>query len=137
MQYISMFNVCGKVIQCNGNRREDYHFEKDGVPAFGPPHWVAGAIGCATWTGVRLRDLLNTAGMDVDSISTRKKPAPKDAQHVGLLAYDTDECGNQYCCSFPFEKAVDPYGDVIVAYQMNGQVRFMSLPYYFFPPTHI
>jgi sulfite oxidase len=61
-----------KVIQCNGNRREDYHFEKEGVPAFGPPHWVAGAIGCATWTGVRLRDLLNTAGMDVDAISTRK-----------------------------------------------------------------
>jgi sulfite oxidase len=109
------------IIQCNGNRREDYHFEKDGVPAFGPPHWVAGAIGCATWTGVRLRDLLASAGMDVDGISTRRILAPPNAQHIGLLAYDTDECGNQYCCSFPFEKAVDPFGDVIVAYQMNGQ----------------
>mmetsp|Transcript_30509 Transcript_30509/g.35991 ORF Transcript_30509/g.35991 Transcript_30509/m.35991 type:complete len:597 (+) Transcript_30509:39-1829(+) len=109
------------VIQCNGNRREDYHFEKEGVPAFGPPHWVCGAIGCATWTGVRLRDLLASAGMDVDGISTRRILAPAGAQHIGLLAYDTDECGNQYCCSFPFEKAVDPFGDVIVAYQMNGQ----------------
>jgi len=109
------------VIQCNGNRREDYHYCKEGVPAFGPPHWVCGAMGCATWTGVRLRDLLAASGMDVDGISTRKVLAPKEATHVGLLASDTDECGNQYCCSFPFEKAVDPFGDVIVAYAMNGQ----------------
>ena len=33
------------VIQCNGNRREDFHYLRDDVPAFGPPHWVAGAIG--------------------------------------------------------------------------------------------
>ena len=31
------------------------------------------------------------------------------------------EIGNQYCCSFPFDKAVDPYGDVILAYEMNGE----------------
>ena len=43
------------VIQCNGNRREDYHYVDHGPnagkqPAFGPPHWVSGAIGCATWS---------------------------------------------------------------------------------------
>ena len=27
------------VIQCNGNRREDYHFIDGETPAFGPPHW--------------------------------------------------------------------------------------------------
>ena len=36
------------------------------------------------------------------------------------IGYDHDEVGNQYCCSFPFEKAIDPFGDVIVAYEMNG-----------------
>jgi len=109
------------VIQCNGNRREDYHFVKEGQPAFGPPHWVAGAIGNAVWSGVRLRDVLRASGMDVDGISLNKIAAPSEAQHIGLLASDHDECGNQYCCSFPFEKGVDPYGDVILAYEMNGE----------------
>ena len=39
------------VIQCNGNRREDFHYLDGKTPAFGPPHWVAGAIGNATWSG--------------------------------------------------------------------------------------
>lgn len=130
------------VIQCNGNRREDYHFVEEGPaegpmgaagtkrddgsstrgqPAFGPPHWVAGAIGCSTWSGVRMRDILKAAGMDVDALTLRTKEAPEKAINVGLLAYDQDEVGNQYCCSFPFDKAIDPYGDVLVAYEMNGE----------------
>jgi sulfite oxidase len=109
------------VIQCNGNRREDFHYIDGETPAFGPPHWVAGAMGCATWSGVRMRDLLRASGMDVDSISLGKIEAPEKATEIGLLAYDHDEVGNQYCCSFPFDKAIDPFGDVIVAYEMNGQ----------------
>jgi len=109
------------VIQCNGNRREDYHYYDGETPAFGPPHWVAGAIGNATWSGARLRDVLAASGMNVDAISLRTKDAPAKATQVGLLGYDTDEVGNQYCCSFPFDKAVDPFGDVLVAYEMNGE----------------
>jgi len=109
------------VIQCNGNRREDFHYIDGETPAFGPPHWVAGAIGNATWSGVRLRDLLRHAGMDVDAISLGKKAAPEKATQVGLLGIDHDEVGNQYCCSFPFEKAIDPFGDCIVAWEMNGE----------------
>lgn len=96
------------VIQCNGNRREDFHYIDGETPAFGPPHWVAGAIGCATWTGVRMRDVLKASGMDVDAISLRTKEPPAKAQQIGLLAYDHDENGNQYCCSFPFDKARCP-----------------------------
>jgi len=109
------------VIQCNGNRREDFHYIDGETPAFGPPHWVAGAMGNATWSGPRLRDVLRASGMDVDNISLGKKDAPSRAWHVGLLAYDQDEVGNQYCCSFPFDKAIDPFGDVILAYEMNGE----------------
>lgn len=109
------------VIQCNGNRREDMHYIDGETPAFGPPHWVAGAIGNAKWAGVRMRDLLRAAGMDVDAISLGEKPAPEKATNVGLLGIDHDEVGNQYCCSFPFDKAVDPFGDVLVAYEMNDQ----------------
>lgn len=109
------------VIQCNGNRREDYHYIDGETPAFGPPHWVAGAIGCATWSGARLRDVFRAAGMDVDNYSLNKVKPPPEATMVGLTGYDMDEVGNQYCCSFSFEKAIDPFGDVIVAYEMNGE----------------
>jgi len=59
--------------------------------------------------------------MDVDAISLGTKEAPENATQIGLLGYDHDEVGNQYCCSFPFDKAVDPFGDVILAYEMNGK----------------
>ena len=65
--------------------------------------------------------MYRAAGMDVDNISLGNISAPKEATQVGLLAYDHDEVGNQYCCSFPFEKSIDPFGDVIVAYEMNGE----------------
>ena len=58
------FSKVTSVIQCNGNRREDFHFIDGKTPAFGPPHWVAGAIGNSTWTGVRMRDVLRAAGAD-------------------------------------------------------------------------
>merc|ERR1712156_464591 len=108
------------VIQCNGNRREDFHYVDGKTPAFGPPHWVAGAIGNSTWSGPRLRDVLRASGMDVDAISLGKKEVPS-SWNVGLLGMDQDEVGNQYCCSFPFDKAIDPFGDVILAYEMNGE----------------
>jgi len=109
------------VIQCNGNRREDFHYVDGKTPAFGPPHWVAGAMGNATWSGPRLRDVLRASGMDVDNISLGNKEPPSKAKHVGLLGMDQDEVGNQYCCSFPFDKAIDPFGDVILALEMNGE----------------
>ena len=108
------------IIQCNGNRREDFHYIDGETPAFGPPHWVAGAIGNCTWAGVRMRDVIAAAGMDVDAIVLRKKEADPRCQQIGLVGYDHDEVGNQYCCSFPFDKAIDPFGDALVAYEMNG-----------------
>ena len=78
---------------------------------------MSGAIGNSTWSGPRLRDVLRAAGMDVDNISLGKTDAPEKALWVGLLGYDHDEVGNQYCCSFPFDKAIDPFGDVILAYE--------------------
>ena len=68
---------------------------------------------------IRLRDVLKACGMEVDKISLGEKEVPLDWS-VGLRGYDHDEVGNHYCCSFPFDKAIDPFGDVILAYQMNG-----------------
>jgi sulfite oxidase len=43
-------------LQCAGNRREDLHTE--GSREFLAPHWVVGAISCAKWGGVKVRDVL-------------------------------------------------------------------------------
>ena len=115
------------VIQCNGNRREDFHYLDGKTPSFGPPHWVAGAIGNATWSGVRLRDVLRASGMDVDAISLRRKDAPAKATQIGLLGYDHDEVGNQYCCSFPFDKAIDSCVNSVDPSLSNDQFQIHSI----------
>ena len=40
---------------------------------FQAPHWNAGAISNAKWSGPRMRDLLADAGLDVDAIASGKK----------------------------------------------------------------
>ena len=53
--------------------------------------------------------------------SLNKTPLPAGANNVSFKGYDHDEVGNNYCCSIPVEKALDPYGDTIVAWSMNGE----------------
>ena len=119
------------MIQCNGNRREDFHYLDGKTPAFGPPRWVAGAIGNCTWTGVRLRDLLKASGMDVDGISLRTVDRPAKATQIGLLGYDHDECGNQYCCSIvPAHAGDDENGARSASHVLEGPyVGFIQSAY--------
>jgi sulfite oxidase len=106
------------VMQCAGNRQEDY-IEPD-RPLYVAPHWRGGAIGCARWAGVRVRDLLGTCGMDVDGMALGKVQNPK-AKIVNFEAEDQDETGTPYAGVIPVEKAIDPFGDAILAYEMNGE----------------
>lgn len=95
----------GSVIQCAGNRRADMNQYKKVQGLM----WEGTAISNAEWTGVRLRDLLADAGIDVfdDKI-----------KHVHFEGADVDPTGTPYGASIPIEKA---RGDeVIVAYHMNG-----------------
>ncbi|KAK4978435.1 hypothetical protein LTR28_005594 [Elasticomyces elasticus] len=71
----------------------------------------AGAIGTAEWTGVRSRDVLVDAGLDVVNLD-------EDIQHAQFAGAEA------YGASIPIDKAIDPRGDVLLAYEMNGQ----SLP---------
>lgn len=104
-------------LQCAGNRQEDYVTHDR--PLFVAPHWRNGAIGCAKWAGVRVRDLLNSCGLDVDGMSLGRVNLP-DAKIVNFEGLDTDETGVQYAGVIPIEKAIDPFGDAILAYEMNG-----------------
>ena len=93
-------------IQCAGNRREDLGKVKEvkGIP------WTGGAIGNAAWTGVKLRDVLLYAGLKEG-----------DFEHVHFEGLDKNPLsGECYGASIPIEKAMDPSGDCLLAFAMNG-----------------
>lgn len=106
-------------LQCAGNRREDLHDKEHKI--FISPHWVIGAMSTAKWGGARLRDVLQYCGYDVDAIALGTKMPPGGVKHLQLEGYDQDETGYTYGGSFPIEKAVDGLGEVLLAYEMNGE----------------
>jgi sulfite oxidase len=96
-------------MQCAGNRRKEMH---DSKPVKGLL-WEKGAISNAVWSGVKLRDVLNFAGYNVTDYSEDKFPG--DVEHVQL------EGADGYGASVPVHKVLDPRGDVLLAYEMNGE----------------
>ena len=88
-------------IQCGGNRRNQLNSVKK---TMGTP-WRFGAISTAEWTGVELRKLL----IDNKDIEDGK------IKHVLFEGFDGVKA------SIPIEKVMNPYGDVILAYEMNGE----------------
>lgn len=121
-------------LQCAGNRQEDY--VTSDRPLYVAPHWRNGAIGNAKWVGVKVRDVLRECGMDVDAVALGEKPA--NAKIANFIAYDTDETGVPYAGVIPVEKALDPFGDAILAYEMNGETlpRDHGYPIRLLAPGH-
>ncbi|XP_029660614.1 probable sulfite oxidase, mitochondrial isoform X1 [Formica exsecta] len=93
-------------IMCGGNRRS----EMSKVKKLKGINWNVGAVGNATWTGARLYDVLKDLGINEDEFD-----------HVQFEGYDLDPSGMPYGTSIPIDKAMDPRGDVILAYEMNGK----------------
>lgn len=94
-------------LQCSGNRRGG--FNKAGDRTSGTA-WGQGAISTAKWGGLRLKDILKLAGLD-DPI----KAEDEGYEHVRFESLDG------MSASIGIEKACNPYGDVILAYEMNGE----------------
>lgn len=78
------------------------------------------------WTGVLLKDLLEHSGLDAKRI--------QDARHVQFIGKNREKkkapfksfafyTGHDapYDASVPIEKVLNPYGDVLVAFEMNGK----------------
>jgi len=92
------------VIECGGNGRA----------AFDPPakgnQWTLGAVACSEWTGVRLRDVLQAAGVKDNVVYTA---------HVGA---DTHLSGKEgklpISRGVPIDKAMNPHN--LIAFGMNG-----------------
>jgi len=94
------------VLQCGGNSRSAF------TPTAGGIQWGNGAMGCALWKGVRLRDILDRAGLKEGAQWLALQGSEKAAY------YETPD--------FIRELHLDELDDhVIVAYQMNGE----DLPY--------
>lgn len=91
------------VLQCAGNGRS-LHAPR--VPGL---QWVHGAMGQATFTGVRLKDVLTKAGL------------ADDARHVRIAGADAPPKPTTpaFIRSLPIERAMDP--TTILAYRMNGE----------------
>jgi DMSO/TMAO reductase YedYZ molybdopterin-dependent catalytic subunit len=89
-------------LECAGNGRAFFEPHAPGI------QWQRGAVGNARWTGPRLNDLLNRAGV---------KPTGKHVVFKGL----EEPPGKvpQFMRSIPIEKALDP--DTLVATHMNGE----------------
>ncbi len=95
------------VLQCSGNGRNFFKPKPKGI------HWNHGAMGNALWTGVRLKDILNYAGIKSGSIEVAfdgldKPPYPKTPDFIRSL---------------PLDRVLEE--DVILAYEMNNE----PLPY--------
>lgn len=96
-------------LQCAGNRRS----EMNKVKQVKGLNWGIAAISNATWGGAKLRDVLLAAGY--------RPEVAKWARHVQFEGLDKDASGTTYGASIPINKAVSEDGDVLLAYEMNGE----------------
>ncbi|HET7757710.1 MAG TPA: molybdopterin-dependent oxidoreductase [Steroidobacteraceae bacterium] len=91
------------VNQCSGNRRGLFSPRVPGV------QWGNGAMGNARWTGVRLRDVLNRAGVAAGAIEVVFNGAD-----MPVLPATPD-----FLKSIPIERALDE--NTLIAFEMNGE----------------
>ncbi|RMG24478.1 MAG: molybdopterin containing oxidoreductase [Bacteroidetes bacterium] len=91
-------------LECGGNGRAEFN-----PPAKGN-QWTLGAVGCPSWTGVRLKDVLEDVGI---------KP---DAVYIGYYGKDTHLSGDTskvvISRGVPIEKALED--EALIAWAMNG-----------------
>ena len=91
------------VCQCSGNRRGLFAPHVQGV------EWGVGAMGNARWRGVRLRDLLNKAGVKKEAVEVAFNGAD------GPAMQGTPD----FRKSLPVDKALDE--NTLIAFEMNGK----------------
>ena len=92
-------------LECGGNGRAEFH-----PPVTGNP-WTTGAVACPEWTGVRLRDVLDSCGV------------ARNAVYVAYESADTHLSGDPtrrpISRGVPVAKALE--GESMIAWAMNGE----------------
>ncbi|HZH29008.1 MAG TPA: sulfite oxidase [Azospirillaceae bacterium] len=93
------------MLECGGNGRSAF------VPQARGNQWTNGGAGCARWTGVRLRDLLQAAG---------PRPSAVYTAHYGADTHLSGEAGRvPLSRGVRIEKAMEEH--TLVAFAMNGE----------------
>jgi DMSO/TMAO reductase YedYZ molybdopterin-dependent catalytic subunit len=103
------------VNQCSGNRRGLFAPRVPGV------QWGNGAMGNARWTGVRLRDVLQRAGVASDALEVVFNGAD------GPTLPETPD----FVKSLPIDRALDE--STLIAFEMNGE----ALPHWNGAPARL
>ncbi|WP_419903250.1 molybdopterin-dependent oxidoreductase [Kiloniella sp.] len=93
------------VIECGGNGRSYFN-----PPAKGN-QWSLGAVACSEWTGVRLKDVLEAAGVKSNVVYTAHEGADSH------LSGDPDKL--PISRGVPIAKAMDP--NILIAFEQNGE----------------
>ena len=92
-------------LECGGNGRYGFSPQTSGN------QWQDGAVSCAEWTGVRLRDVLESVGIKDDAV------------YIGYYGKDTHLSGDATKSSIsrgvPMHKALED--QTLLAWAMNGQ----------------
>lgn len=93
------------VLECGGNGRSEFY-----PPAEGN-QWTVGAVSCAKWTGIRLRDVLKDVGIKDNAV------------YIGYYGADThlsrDPNKNPISRGIPIYKAMED--QTLLAFAMNDQ----------------
>ena len=92
-------------LECGGNGRSEF------VPPASGNQWSTGAIGCPEWTGVRLRDVLEHAGIRDDAVYV--------AYYGADLHASGDPTKAPISRGVPVEKALED--ESLIAWAMNGE----------------
>lgn len=92
-------------IECGGNGRSEFN-----PPAKGN-QWSTGAVACPTWTGVRLRDVLEACGIKKDAVYVAYYGADK---HLSM-----DPKKSPISRGVPMAKALED--ETLIAWEMNGE----------------
>lgn len=93
------------LIECGGNGRAGFR-----PPARGN-QWMLGAVGCAEYTGVRLKDVLESAGVEPSAVYV--------AYYGEDLHLSPDANDVPISRGIPIEKALDDW--TLLAWEMNGE----------------
>ena len=92
-------------LECGGNGRSEFD-----PPAKGN-QWTVGAVSCASWTGVRLKDVLSDCGIKQDAVYI--------GYHGADLHLSRDPGKEPISRGVPLSKAMQD--ETLLAFKMNGE----------------
>ncbi|RWR87067.1 sulfite oxidase [Cinnamomum micranthum f. kanehirae] len=114
LRNLPKYNVTA-TLQCAGNRRTAMSKTRT-VKGVG---WDVAALGNATWGGAKLSDVFELLGICMHTSVTAL-----GGKHVEFISVDKckEENGGPYKASIPLSQATNPDADVLLAYEMNGEI---------------